>query len=337
MFAISQIASGCPKKALYLLALGVCVCSLSVLALGQQKRTSVAGRPLSLPAYTQEIAHWIRALETLKGHPENAAALREQLPSNWLVMVGAEHIEVSTDWLRRGLAAAEQDPNAAAEVAGRLLRHLQAMRQEAQELAATPPGIDGSAQAKLNAILAQSEFRGVHGPTWLDHLAERLRAWLAKWTRRLGMNLTGHPGIVNVVFWTLLVCGFGGLLVWMILQLLRRPGAQDSQQRAPETHLMDSRQQITQAREAAARGEYRDAIHLAYWAAIKRLEELGLWSLDPTRTHREYLRLVGYDQPQREPLAVLTRHFELAWYAAQPSTEDNFQTVMSQVEKLGCA
>ena len=337
MFAIGQIASGCLKRFLYIAVLGACICGLSAVVLGQQKPAAVAAEALTLPAYAQEIDRWTQALELLKAHPENAAALREQLPPSWPVAVGAERIEVSTDWLQSGLDAVEKDPRTSAEAARRLLGHLQAMRREAQDLAVGTQGIDATARGKLNAILARREFRGVHGPTWFDRMVERLRAWLAKWTSRLGIKLAGHPAIATAVFWILLICGIGGLLAWMVRQLLERSGTQSFQLRAPETHILDSRQQMAQAREAAARGEYRDAIRLAYWAAIERLEELGLWSLDPTRTHREYLRLVRSDQPQREPLAVLTRQFELAWYAAQPSSADDFQTVMTQLEKLGCA
>jgi Domain of unknown function (DUF4129) len=337
VFAIGRIASACVKRVSYLAVLGVCVCALNALALGRQQSASVPATPFTLSAYTQQVNHWTQAVETLKAHPENAAELTKQLPPSWQVTAGTEHIEVSTDWLRTGLDAVEKSPKTSAEISNRLLKHLQSMQREAQDLAAEAQSIDASARVKLNAILARREFSGVHGPTWLDRQAERLRVWLAKWASRLGMNLAHHQAIVKVFFWVLLICGAAGLLGWMIRQLIGRTGAQDFPLQPPDTPILDKTQQMAQAREAAARGKYRDAIRLAYWATVERLGELGFWSLDPTRTHREYLRLVRSDQPQREPLAVLTRLFEIAWYAAQPSTQDDFQTVMAQLEKLGCA
>lgn len=317
--------------------LGVCLCALNAWALGRQAPASASPAPITLSAYNQEVTHWIEALETLKAHPENTAALLKRLPPDWQVTVGKTSVEVSTDWMRAGLSAAEQNPKNSPEISSRLLDRLRAMRREAQDLAAQPQSVDASARGKLNAILARPEFRGVHGPTWFDREAERVREWLDKWTSRLGMNLAHHRAAVSVFFWVLLLCSAAGLLGWMILQLLKRPGAQDFKLRAPDAPLPELHHQMAQAREAAARGDYRDAIRLAYWAAIEHLEERGLWTLDPTRTHREYLRLVRSDQPQREPLAVLTKLFEMAWYAARPSTNDDFQAVMTQLEKLGCA
>src|ERR1035438_7184698 len=41
---------------------------------------------------------------------------------------------------------------------------------------------------------------------------------------------------------------------------------------------------LSEARTAAARGEWRDAIHLAYWAGISFLERQGMWKPDRART-----------------------------------------------------
>ena len=49
---------------------------------------------------------------------------------------------------------------------------------------------------------------------------------------------------------------------------------------------------MAEAREAALRGNWRDAIHLSYWAGISFLEIAGMWRPDRARTPREYLRLL---------------------------------------------
>ena len=94
---------------------------------------------------------------------------------------------------------------------------------------------------------------------------------------------------------------------------------------------------LDSAQKSAAAGAYRDAIRLAYWAAIRRLGDAGLWTVDDARTHREYLRMVRRDQPQREPLTALTRQFELVWYAGAASSATDFESAMAKLEKLGCA
>jgi hypothetical protein len=92
---------------------------------------------------------------------------------------------------------------------------------------------------------------------------------------------------------------------------------------------------LAEARAAAAKGEWRDAIHLAYWAGISFLERQGMWKPDKARTPREYLRLLGTNE-YRETLNALTRIFELAWYANRGASERSFSETLQELEKLGC-
>ncbi|MEJ2009299.1 MAG: DUF4129 domain-containing protein [Acidobacteriota bacterium] len=333
-----QVSSGRPMRAGLLAAAAVCICGLCAIAFGQQKPAPVAPKPLSLPAYTVEIDRWVSNLDKLKLHPENAAALREQLPPSWPVTMGSERIEVPTGWLRTGLNDMQKDPKADSKDANRLISHLQAMKREARNLGESSAQDDASAHEKLNEILAMREFSGVHGPTWFDHLLQRIRRWLVKWVERLDSKTGSHQGIADFIFWVVLIFGGGGLLFWMVQRLLQGPGSRSLELRAPVAEAASSWEQLTrEARRAAGLGEYRDAIRLAYWAAICRLDDVGLWTVDHTRTHREYLRLVKPDQPLHEPLATLTRQFEMAWYAARPSSANDFESAMSQLERLGCA
>jgi hypothetical protein len=56
---------------------------------------------------------------------------------------------------------------------------------------------------------------------------------------------------------------------------------------------------LEDARKAAAAGQWREAIHFVYWAAISRLESRRLWPADRARTPREYLALVAPEDPRR--------------------------------------
>ena len=93
---------------------------------------------------------------------------------------------------------------------------------------------------------------------------------------------------------------------------------------------------LAEARAAAAKGEWRDAIHLAYWAGISFLERQGMWKPDQARTPREYLRLLSSASEYRETLSALTRIFELAWYANRGASERSFSETLEELEKLGC-
>lgn len=310
--------------------------SFCALAFGQPKADSAS--PLSLSEYTAEIGRWSSALQELRDHPEEAADLRSQLPTHWPVAAGGERIDVSTKWLQTGLDAVERDPNTASRLGAQLLAHLRALRNGAEELSTSPEIRDASARQKLQAILARREFSGVHGPTALDRLLNRVRAWVNRWIRRLSLRLSGRPVIADLAFWVLLICGAGVLLVWMLRALLKRPSAGPIRPRvAGGPDVRPARPNVRKAQQAAAAGDYREAIRLAYWTAIYHLDDLGVWTADHTRTHREYLALVRTDQPQRAPLAALTRQFERVWYAARPASQHDFESAMVLMEKLGCA
>ncbi len=315
-------------------AFAILTFSSSVGALDRANEPSNTTQPLSLAAYTAELDRWDAALGGWEKHPEEARGLRRQLPAFWMVTANGQRFDVSTDWLQTGIQTLEKNPRARSRM---LQERLEALRREAAELAREPQRSDASVRPKLNAILARSEFRDVHAPTWFERLRDRISQWLGDLIEWLTGRLSGYPIITRSIFWALLLLAAGALSIWMVRRLLRRHDALRLDLAA--SPLADSTwQQLSrEASEAAGRGDWREAIRLAYWSGIYRLEELGVWTVDRTRTHREYLRLIRRDQPQWEPLAALTRQFELAWYAARPSSAPDFQSAVTRVEKLGCA
>jgi hypothetical protein len=101
-----------------------------------------------------------------------------------------------------------------------------------------------------------------------------------------------------------------------------------------------------EASAAAARGDYRAALHSAYWAGVYRLAELGAWKLDRARTPREYLRMIGA-QAQNElaeqnpvgreiALRDLTQGMEASWYGYLPATQQDYDKAVAHLETLGC-
>jgi hypothetical protein len=81
---------------------------------------------------------------------------------------------------------------------------------------------------------------------------------------------------------------------------------------------------LKDARNCASGGQWREAVHFVYWAAISRLESKRLWPADRARTPREYLALVAAEDPRRAGLATLTGSFERTWYGGRAAAESDY-------------
>jgi hypothetical protein len=84
----------------------------------------------------------------------------------------------------------------------------------------------------------------------------------------------------------------------------------------------------------AAAGEWRDAVHCLYWAAIVSLESRRAWRHNPTRTPREYLRLLQPGSPQHLGLRGLTRIFERVWYGLRDARAEEYTEARRLYEAL---
>ncbi len=294
-----------------------------------------SGAPPELPQYLAELDQWSAAVSRAKQNPREAAALRKQLPPAWSVTFEGQRYEIPTEWLRGELESIEKHPRSAASCEEIQLR-LQALRAAALQLRGSTAVPSAEARRKLDEILKRREFRDVHGPTWLDQLRDRVARWLLDLLQKLFGRLNISPGTSRILVWCFIVAAALAVAVWLLRRLLAG--------QAPLTLALAARQQTAKswqerAREAfsaARRGNFRDAVRLAYWAGVYRLEEIGLWKTDRTRTHREYLRLLPSSHPQRDSFVEITNRFELVWYAKRESSADDFEMVVSNLEKLGC-
>jgi len=98
----------------------------------------------------------------------------------------------------------------------------------------------------------------------------------------------------------------------------------------------DSHHWLREARAAAARGDYRSAIHAGYWAAIASLEEAKLLAENRSRTPRESLGLIRRESEEYAPLFELTHRFELVWYGYRSADRSDWSDAVRHLEKLGC-
>jgi len=90
----------------------------------------------------------------------------------------------------------------------------------------------------------------------------------------------------------------------------------------------------TQAEEFAGRGEWREAVHCLYWAAIVLLESRRAWRHNPTRTPREYVRLLKPGSGQQRGLRDLTRMFERVWYGLREGRAEEYAEARELYEVL---
>lgn len=197
-------------------------------------------------------------------------------------------------------------------------------------LAAASPSVpaDHSAQrAAMKQVLAERDFRSLQPPTARDSMWEKLGRWLnILWANAARLQIQA-AWVGRAIVWGFILAVCVGL-VWGLLQMERRwrirlvpeseaPAAGAASARDWQLWLKD-------ARRSAAGGEWRDAVHFVYWAAISRLESKRLWPADRARTPREYLALVAAEDSRRRGLATLTGNFERTWYGGRPAEESDY-------------
>lgn len=271
----------------------------------------------------------------MKVNPGDAAALRKQLPPAWSVTVDGQRIDVPTDWLRKELEDIEKNPKSAASCES-IQQRIYAMQAEALSIHAKPAYSSADARQKLDNILKRSEFRRVRGPTWIDELSKRVGLWIWRFLDRLFGRAQVPPPTRRILVWVLIGAACIVLGIWMVRRLMSRQVTMTLALEPSQQAARTWQQRAREAFAAAERGNFRDAIRLSYWAGVHRLEELGLWKTDRTRTHREYLRLLPSSHPQRDTFSDITLRFERVWYAGEESSAEDFALVVKNLERLGC-
>jgi len=183
-------------------------------------------------------------------------------------------------------------------------------------------------QAVMKQVLAEREFSGLKKPDRTDSLLERLGNWLNRVFAGLG-KLQTHSAWLGWVLTFGFIALVGVGLVVALLRMERRWRVRlvpESDGPAPgAASARDWQLWLADARQAAAAGRWREAIHFLYWAAISRLESKRLWPADRARTPREYLALVAGDDPRRAPLSSLTGDFERIWYGGRAAGEVDYR------------
>ncbi|MEO7192017.1 MAG: DUF4129 domain-containing protein [Vicinamibacterales bacterium] len=306
---------------------------LTLAALLAVQAPPAATVPLTRDAYVLELGRLRNAIQTLDERaPAMANPIRVALSSTWRVVVDDGVIEIDPSALRDRLAQWQQRPRPA--IREELMQTLQLYADEA--MSADNGVAHPNARAELDRILSAREFAQVRGPSAFDQFRQRLLLWLSDLLSRVA-GASAIPSLTRWMIGLLVAVALGAALFWMYrsLRSAQSPNALHlnhgvvRELRAWPVLLAD-------ARAAAERGDWRDAVHLAYWTAIEFLESNGAWRPDPSRTPREYVRLIPASDTAHAPLAEITRIFEHVWYAAATADADRFSRALAALESLGC-
>ncbi|HEV3218560.1 MAG TPA: DUF4129 domain-containing protein [Candidatus Acidoferrales bacterium] len=235
------------------------------------------------------------------------------------------------------------------ELAGQLHK----MRSEAGSLADTPqPPADAPARAKLDNILNGREFVSMRqGESWIGRVWDQVGRWIDWILEHAVGRLLDKGPVRTVILWTLIGGVFLLIAVWVVRILSRMARTETLRVEGAFPPGRNWREWAQEAMAAARGGDFRTALHSAYWAGVYRLADAGAWKLDRARTPREYLRLLK-NPPAREAnlsatqpaadaarvsaLVALTRSMESAWYGYIPATQQDFDSAIENLETLGC-
>ncbi len=283
--------------------------------------------------YRTQLEQLLAATQRLDSSDRPEPPLLKQLPASWRVNIDQQDFEISTEGLQRDVRRFEQEKSV--KTASAVRSRIQSLIGDLDGFQSTPPDISGS-RVRLNSILARPEFRSVtNGPGFLDRLGHKLITALVKMLEFF-FRSSAIPTIGKFFVY--------GLIALAVLTLAyiayRQVKSSSEQEKVILTNLPVSARDwsvwLAQAQAAAAQHNWREAIHLAYWAGISFLELKGAWRPDRARTPREYLRLLSNASEHRETLSTLTRMFELTWYAKQEADATSFSEMLQALERLGC-
>jgi hypothetical protein len=288
---------------------------------------------LSAAEFSAQIEYWLSVIETLEpGDP-----LPEQpVPPEWRVRWGEnQEVTLETRWLADGLAVIRGNPKQSKDFRERVTRRLEALHAEAGGLL-EPAGTDlNRAKATAADILGRREFSTVRQPNWWDELRARINQWIFDLLERAFGRVAPSPLLGEILLWVVIAV-LVSILAIILKRLLLRPARTLEPEADALPATRDWSQLTRDAAAAASRGDYRRAVLLAYWAAIHRLESLGVWRVERSRTPREYLRLLPRHDAKRTALTAMTQRFEAVWYGGQPATAGEFQELIAHGEQLGC-
>jgi hypothetical protein len=270
--------------------------------------------------------------------PPDAATARPTDPGGFAV-----HF----DWLRSALHDAATDKpadraSAMQAAADRLTALASSLAPAAAGLSPEAAGAAPDfvrAHAAFTTILAREEFQGDGPPSAWDRFKARLWGILARIFEGVDSLGNAAPWIPHLLEWLFFLGAAVGLIYFLRQAFVRqrlRVSLNDGM--VPTSGwARESTAWAELARTRAAAGEFREAIHCLYWSAIVLLEGRRLWRHDPSRTPREYVRLLEAGSAQRAGLRALTAALERTWYGLREATPADFAEAEAAFAQLSAS
>jgi hypothetical protein len=305
---------------------------------------SSAGPVYDSQSFIKELGRLKEGLESARKSTEALRSYRESLPESWAVESGGRHYDVPTDLLVSRLVKAERQPELRGQQMDQARDYLDALAAETASLSGQPPPRTDSARAKLDAILARSEYAHTQRESWWDKLRARINEIIYNALLRIFRRVGGQTSLGYVLLW--ISVGAAAILIayWIFRRWFRTARGEEMALQAAAVPSRSWQEWVFAAREASGRGDYRMAVHCAYWAGIARLQDLGALAPDRAKTPREYLRALTKSKlllpetlaSRQQALSLLTSRLENIWYGYQIATEADFHDSLTQLETLGC-
>ena len=201
-----------------------------------------------------------------------------------------------------------------------------------------PVATHAQERATLQQVLSEREFRGLQQASVRESVLEKFGNWLNRLFESAASLKARSAWVGRALVWGFIL-GVCVALVYSLLRLERRWRVRLTEEgdRRPApgaASARDWRLWLDDARNAAASGLWREAIHFLYWASISRLESRRLWPADRARTPREYLALVALEDPRKPGLSQLTSTFERFWYGGRPAGESDYKSAENLASSL---
>jgi hypothetical protein len=299
--------------------------------------SSALAQTITVAEYQRQLRDVGEKVAALDAHPEQAGALLSQVADHVTVKTATGEITVDQKSLKDDLAVfSRSDGSKRAATLSRIRNYIQALNSAAADYEKPTSDIP-AAHNQLNQILSRSEFKQVRAPSAKDAFLAKIYRWLSRLFRKFTLSGGAAFDLLRVLIYLLIAAAISLLAIWTIRRL-RSP-----QQERPQREIIPFapsarswRTWLADARGFAQRQDWRNAIHMAYWAGISYLEEHGSWKPNRARTPREYLRLIGARATHYPVLSALTRKLELVWYGYATAREADFQETLLELEKLGC-
>ena len=286
---------------------------------------------LSLTEYTAELDRLSALASQIHDDPPAADAAIEDLRGDWKVESDGQAFDVNKAGVVDQFEKLKKNPDGDTRD---LLERLASMKADVQAFQQRPLD-SSSSRAALDRILARSEFHQVHGPTWFDRLKAKIISWILR-LLTVTFGSSTAPVVGRVLVWVLVGVAVLALAWFVYREMKRNARLETIMSEVLPVSAKQWRVWREEAQAAAAKGWWRDAVHLAYWGGISFLEESGMWRPDQARTPREYLRLLPADSQHRTALSTLTRQLEVTWYGNQPAGSETFADTLTHLEELGC-